>query len=105
MARPSTAAAEAARYIRSSEPAAAKPMLAGYSLAPDDLLARPALEVGGDEKRDRGRLLQAIEEMGDVARRPAVEDEHAQPVVAGECEPALEPRIAVRGCSRRRCRL
>ena len=48
------------------------------------LLARAAFEVGGDEERDLGFFLEAVEEVGDVARRPAVEDEHAHAVVAGQ---------------------
>ncbi len=34
--------------------------------------------------------------MRDVARRPSIEHEHAQPVIAGQGEPADEPRVVIR---------
>ncbi len=96
MARPSTAAAAAARYMRSSEPAAAKAMLAGYSLAPVTCWPGPPSKSALTRSGISAAFCNRLSKRATVAWRPAVEDEHAHPVIAGQGEPAVETRIVVR---------
>ena len=65
-------------------------MFAGNSEAPWELLARTAFEVRGDENRDPGALLQTVQQMRRLVRRPSIDHEPADAVVLGEPAPVAE---------------
>lgn len=61
-----------------------------------DLLTGSALEVGRHQEGDGGLLLETVQQMRDVPRRPAVEHEHAHTEFAGLPDPAGQSWIVIR---------